>query len=363
MIDRTTIRVGLIGFGMSGRVFHAPLVSSIDGLSLAAVLERTSGAAAARYPGIATYRTLDDLLADDSLSLIVVATPNATHFEIAQRAIDAGKHVVVDKPVAPRSDAIAGLISLARKRNVLLIPFHNRRWDGDFLTVQKLLAEGALGRLVHYTSRFDRWRPKNPPGREWTEDPEQGGVLFNLGPHLADQALQLFGLPLAVGAEVLRERDQPGANDSFTVRLRYPGLIATLASNYLSLPAGPRFHLRGARGNYWKQGLDPQEAALNNVLRIPEGHWGEEPRNDWGLLCVDVAGGTITRPVETLPGDYRRFYAAVRDAIAGNADPPVSPLDAWRVARIFEWPSRARRSAAKSPATGPLSLRPAYLLA
>jgi predicted dehydrogenase len=331
------IRVGLIGFGMSGRVFHAPLISSVEGLELAAVLERTTSAAAARYPGIATCRDLDRLLADDSIPLIVVATPNRTHFEIAERAIDAGKHVIVDKPVAPRSVSIAQLIALARKRNVLLIPFHNRRWDGDFLTVRKILADGALGRLVHYTSRFDRWRPRNPPGREWTEDPEQAGVLLNLGPHLVDQALLLFGLPLAVGAEVLRERDGQGANDSFTMRLRYPGLIATLASNYLSLPAGPRFHLRGVRGNYWKHGLDPQEAALNSVARIPPGAWGEEPRKDWGMLHVDVEGGTVTRPVETLPGDYRRFYTGVRDAIRNNTDPPVSALDAWRAARIFEW--------------------------
>jgi predicted dehydrogenase len=331
------IRVGLAGFGMAGRVFHGPLISSVEGLELAAVLERTANKAADRYPGITTYRTLEAMLADSSLELFVVATPNASHFEIASRILRAGRNVIVDKPMAVTSAEVAELMRLAAAEKVLLAPFHNRRWDSDFQTVQRLLKDGLLGRLVSFTSRFDRWRPAQPAERLWTEDAASGGVLLNLGPHLADQALVLFGKPEAVSAEVLRERDGQGANDSFTVRLRYPGLMVTLGSNYLSLPAGARFHLRGTRGNYWKFGLDPQEAALNAISRIEDPAWGHEPQAAWGVLHTGIDGGTVTQPVEAVPGDYRAYYAAIRDALLGKGPLPVTALDGWRVARLLEW--------------------------
>lgn len=347
------IRIGLIGFGLAGRVFHAPLISSVEGLELAAVLERSTDEAVRRYPGIRVIRVLDEMLADPSFDLLVVATPNATHFELARQALEAGKHVIVDKPVATRSAEIAQLIELARGRNLHLIPFHNRRWDGDYLTVRKLIEEGVLGRIVHFTSRFDRWRPQNPANRLWTEDPTQGGILLNLSPHLVDQALCLFGLPLAVSAEILRERDGEGANDSFTIRLQYSRLMVTLASNYLSVPAGPRFHLRGTRGNYWKHGLDPQEAALNHLTRIPTGEWGAEPQADWGKLYADVDGSIASHPVETLPGDYRQFYIGVRDALLNRTELPVTPVAAWHVARILEWAGESTRTRCEIPCSWP----------
>ncbi|MGB6719700.1 MAG: Gfo/Idh/MocA family oxidoreductase [Terracidiphilus sp.] len=332
------IRVGLIGFGLGGRVFHAPLISSVEGLELAAVWERTSSKAAERYPGIVTCRSLEELLADSSLALIVVTTPNATHFELARQILCAGNSVVVDKPTAVTSAQIAELMSLAAEQNLLLVPFHNRRWDSDFQTIQKLLHEEAVGRLVHFESRFDRWRPTLPTDRLWKDDPALGGgLLLDLGTHLGDQALALFGKPAAVSAEIRRERDGAGANDSFTVRLRYPGFLATLGSNSLSLPAGARFHLRGTNGNYWKYGVDPQEAALQKVARISDPAWGREPASSWGTLHVGIDGGTVSRPVEPVPGDYRLYYAGVRDALLRKAPPPVAALDAWRVARLLEW--------------------------
>jgi predicted dehydrogenase len=332
------IRVGLVGFGMAGRVFHGPLISSVEGLELAAVVERSTDNAAARYPGITTYRTLDDLLADASLGLFVVATPSGTHFQVAKLILEAGKNVVVDKPMSTTAAEIAQLMELATVKNVLLIPFHNRRWDSDFLTIQKLLHDGSLGRLVYFESRFDRWRPDPPSDRLWKEDPAAGGgVLLDLGTHIADQALALFGLPEAVAADLLCERDWARVNDAFTVRLRYPGLTVVLGANCLSSPPGPRFHLRGTKGNYWKLGLDPQEAALNKVTRIADPAWGQEPPADWGTLHVDADGGTVTRPVAPIPGDYRLYYAQVRDALLGEAPAPVKPLDAWRVIRLLEW--------------------------
>jgi predicted dehydrogenase len=336
------IRAGLVGFGMAGRVFHAPLLSSVEGLELAAVVERSSNKAAERYPGIKVYRSLETMLADTSLDLLVVATPNGTHFDIAREILRAGKNVVVDKPMTLTSAEAAELIALAKAKKALIAPFFNRRWDSDFLTVQKLLHEGSLGRLVALESRFDRWRPAPLTERFWKESPEAGGgTLLDLGPHLADQALVLFGKPEGMSAEVAREKDERengrGVNDSITIRLRYSGFTVTLGANSLSLPAAPRFHLRGTKGGYVKNGVDPQEAALNKITRIEDSAWGQDPAANWGLLCIGIDGGSVSRPVAALPGDYRLYYAGIRDALLGKAPAPVTGVDAWRVARVLEW--------------------------
>jgi len=331
------IRVGLVGFGLGGRVFHAPLISSIDGLELAAVVERATNQAAQRYPGIRTCRTLEELLSDSTIDLVVVTTPSGTHFEIAKQVLQAGKHAVVDKPAATEPAEIADLMRLAASRNLHLIPFHNRRWDNDFRTIHKLIHEGHLGRLVHVHSCFDRWSP-GATRKPWKDDPDQGGgMLLDLGTHLADQALVLFGKPQSIGAEVRRERGGNGSNDFFTVRLFYKDLLVTLEANALSSLARPRFHLRGTHGNFWKSGVDPQEAALGKVARITDPNWGEEPSSAWGTLSVDVDGGIVSRPVPSITGDHRFFYAGVRDALLGTLAPPVAAVDAWRVAQLLEW--------------------------
>jgi len=338
------IRVGLVGFGLGGRVFHAPLISSVDGLELAAVVERNSERAAERYPGVRMVRSLDALLDDSSLSLIVISTPSGTHFELARQALEAGRNVVVDKPMATTSAQIAELMALAARRDLLLAPFHNRRWDSDFQTIQKLLLDGSLGRLVHLASNFDRWSP-GASRRPWKDDPATGGgILLDLGTHLADQAMVLLGRPEAVSAEITRERDGEGAEDAFTIRLRYAGLWVTLGANCLSSPGRPRFHLRGTRGNYWKWGLDPQEAALSKVARIPDGPWAQEPAANWGTLNVDADGSLLSRPVPPVQADYRSYYAGIRAALLGNAPSPVPAIAAWRTARLLEW---ARQSAAE----------------
>jgi predicted dehydrogenase len=338
------IRVGLIGFGLGGRVFHAPLISSVEGLELAAVLERSTNKAAERYPGLTTYRSLDEMLGDASLDLFVVSTPSGSHFDIARQILEAGRNLVVDKPVCTNSGEIAHLMWMAKERDKLLVPFHNRRWDSDFQTIQKLLHHGQLGRLVAVESRFDRWSPAQPTNRLWKIDAAQGGgVLLDLGTHLADQALLLFGKPQAVSADIVRERDGGEAEDSFTVRLLYPGgLVVTLGANCLTKPARPRFHLRGTKGNYTKSGLDPQEAALEKITRIEDAAWGQEPASAWGILHVDMNGNMVSKPLAPVAGDYRRFYQGVRDALLGKSTVPVAGIDAWRVARLFEW---ARESA------------------
>jgi scyllo-inositol 2-dehydrogenase (NADP+) len=332
------IRVGLVGFGLAGRVFHAPLISSVDGLELAAVVERKSDHAAERYPGITIYRSVDELLADASIKLVVVATPNSSHFSLAMQALQAAKSVVVDKPVALNSAQIAELAGLAGGIGLHIFPFHNRRFDNDFLTIQKVIGEHSLGRIVHFESNFDRWRP-GLSTRAWKEESDEGGILLDIGTHLVDQALVLFGEPAAVGAEVRRERDGDGSNDSITVRLDYyTGVSVSLGSNCLSSLARPRFHLRGTRGNFWKWGLDPQEDALGKITKITEDGWGREPEDRWGTLCVDDDGAVMSRLIPSEPGDYRRFYAGVRDVLlGGSAYQPATANEAWRVARVLEY--------------------------
>jgi predicted dehydrogenase len=330
------IRVGLVGFGLAGRVFHAPLVSSVEGYELVSVVERTTDLAEARYPGIRTVRTLEELLLDSSLHLIVIATPGSTHFDFAHKALEAGKHVVVDKPMALHSAEIAQLAEFAVSRKLLAVPFQNRRWDSDFLTLSQVIHEDSLGRIVGLESRMDRWNPGHPR-KPWKNTLEEGGLLLDLGTHLVDQALVLFGKPLGVSAEVDRERDGEGSNDAFTIRLRYAGHRVTLGANMLSSIPGFRYSLRGTKGSFRKHGIDPQEAALGKITHIASSTWGHEPVSEWGIKHIDLDGGIDTETVESIPGDYRQFYIRLREAITNGARPPAAATEAWRTARVLEW--------------------------
>jgi predicted dehydrogenase len=330
------IRVGLVGFGLAGRVFHAPLLASVEGYELVSVVERTTNEAEKRYPGVKTVRTLEELLSDQTVQLVIVATPGSTHHDFAVKALEAGKHVVVDKPMSLESGQITQLISLAAGKKLFAIPFQNRRWDSDFLTLRKVLNEGSLGRIVSLESRIDRWSP-GATRKPWKSIPEEGGILFDLGTHLVDQALVLFGNPLGVSAEVDRERDGEGANDAFTIRLRYTSHRVTLGSNVLSSIPGFRYSLRGTRGGFRKNGIDPQEAALSKVTRIENPNWGHEPVSEWGIKHIDLDGGIDTETVESIPGDYRQFYIQLREAIEGRAATPTNAAEAWRTAKILEW--------------------------
>jgi scyllo-inositol 2-dehydrogenase (NADP+) len=334
------IRVGLVGFGLAGRVFHAPLLASVEGFELVSVVERTTNEAEKRYPGIRTVRSLDELLADPSLNLIVVATPGSTHFDFACRALESGKHVVVDKPMALHSADIARIATLATSRKLFAVPFQSRRWDSDFLTISQVIHEGSLGRIVSLESRMDRWSP-GATRKPWKNIPEEGGILLDLGTHLVDQALVLFSKPLGVSAEVDRERSGEGSNDAFTIRLRYATYRVTLGSNVLSSIPGFRYSLRGTKGSFRKHGMDPQEAALGKITHIASSTWGHEPSHDWGVKHIDLDGGIDTETVESIPGDYRQFYIRLREAITEGAPPPATSTEAWRTARVLEWAAQS----------------------
>ena len=344
------LRVGIVGYGLAGRVFHAAILSAVPGLEFAAVVERNHSLAEQQYPSVTTYSSLQALLADPSISLVVVATPTSTHVEVTRQALLAGKHVVCDKPMGIVASDIADLAALASSLGLILAPYHNRRFDNDFQTIQKLLHEVKLGKVVSFESTFDRWRP-HPNPAAWREAPGDGsGILLDLGTHLVDQALLLFGLPLAVSAEVLIERPDAKAIDSFTIRLRYADKIATLAGNCLAAIPRPRYTVRGTLGNYVKHGLDPQEAAIRftDHPKIAE-PWGREPSSDWGTLATDHAGILVTQSVESIPGDYRLFYAAVRDAILHQTAPPTTPQDAFHTARVLEHAQQSSREHREIP--------------
>ncbi len=350
------IGVGIIGYGLAGKVFHAPFVSAVPGLKLEAFVERRSDEAHRAYPDTQTYRGVDALLADPRVTLVVVATPNETHFDLAKYALQAGKHVVVDKPFAETSAQAEELIELAAEKRLVLAPFHNRRWDGDFQTVKRVLAEGHLGRLVTFESHFDRFKPI-PKESTWKESGHPAnGMLMDLGPHLVDQALALFGMPKSVLASVRADREGSKIEDAFDIMLAYDGLLVYCRASMLACEAAPRFLLHGTAGSFRKWGLDPQEPAIIAGAKVPRmgepGHrddWLCEDESRWGELVVApvlTSPSTLVRTkVQTDCGDYRQFYANVRDAILGEATLTVSPEDGLRVARVLE---AARKSSAES---------------
>jgi scyllo-inositol 2-dehydrogenase (NADP+) len=270
----------------------------------------------------------------------VVATPNSTHFELAQRCLHAGRDVVVDKPFTVTSGEARQLIELAKDQKRLLTVYQNRRWDGDFLTVQKLIASSILGRITRYESHFDRFRPALKP-RAWREDPEAGGgALLDIGAHLLDQALTQFGRPEAITADVFTERDDSRVEDAFNLRLAYPQLRVLLSSSVLACAPGPRFLLYGARGSFVKYGVESQEGRLRQG-EVPSlaKRWGEEPESQWGSLYLEQRAGSLEIEQKKLPteaGDYRRFYENLRDTIEAGAPLAVRPEEALWTMRAIE---------------------------
>ncbi len=330
------IRAGVVGFGLGGKVFHAPFLNAVEGLELAAVLQRHGNEATQVYPGVALVRTMEDLLTQPELTLVVITTPPSTHYELARQSLEAGKHVVIDKPFVASSEQARQLIELARSRGLVLSAFQNRRWDGDFLTLQKLLAENALGRVVSLESRFERFQP-GPRPKKWQEENLPGnGLVHDLGSHLADQALVLFGTPEAVSADIRFDRDLTAVNDGFAIHLHYPRLRVSLYASLLACTAGPRYVAHGTRGSYVKYGLDPQEPALKAGKKLGGPNWGEEPEDGWGTLTTMQNGAAVERRVPTLPGDYRSYYENVRDTILGEAALAVPGEQGWRVLRLLE---------------------------
>ncbi|RQH06079.1 oxidoreductase [Paraburkholderia dinghuensis] len=332
------LKIGLMGYGFAGQTFHAPVIAHCPGATLAAIATGQPERARADFPDAAIVPDLDALLALDDIECVVIATPNDTHFDLARRVLARGKHVLVDKPVTLSAAQARELAALAADRGLVFAPFHNRRWDGDFLTVRALLASGELGRVTHFESHFDRFRPL--VRQRWREDAARGGgLLYDLGPHLIDQTLALFGAPETVTAFVRTSRDNATAPDYVHLVLGYANHDAVLHASALAA-FSPRFVINGTRGSYLKNGLDTQEDQLRAGLR--PGQPGFGAGNEAGRLHAlnDASsgsdGGETERTLPTAAGDYADLYRALAASIREGTPFPVSPQDAIDVMTVIE---------------------------
>ena len=339
------IEVGLIGFGLAGRAFHAPVIRAVRGLRLAAILQRKGNEAAEKYPDVRIVRSLDELLSIKEIWLVVIATPNDTHYSIARQGLEAGRDVVVDKPFATTLEEAKSLAQLAKQAGRLITVYQNRRYDGDFQAIRQMVADGTLGRIVRFETNYDRYRPQLKPGA-WRESPRPGsGILFDIAPHLIDHALVLFGFPEAVTADIRIEREKAMADDAFDIMLHYSNAMrAVLRSSILAAAPRPRFVLLGTRGSFTKQTFDPQENNLRRGYIPSDTPWGAEPEENWGVLTVPAGDSFERRSIPPVNCDYRDFYSNVRDAILGRAKLAVTPDWALDVMRLLEM---ARESSEK----------------
>ena len=330
------IKTALASFGMSGLVFHGPLLHADKCFELSKVLERTKNESVKKYPNIQVVRHFDELCKDDSIELIIVNTPDHTHYDLCKKALEYNKHVVVEKPFTQKYSEALELLELAENKNLLLSVFQNRRWDGDFLTVKQVISEKLLGRLVSYEAHFDRYRNFIQPDT-WKENARTGtGTLFNLGSHLIDQALVLFGKPDAVTADILALRSNSSIDDTFELWLHYPNVRVSLAASYLVREPGPRYALHGTGGSFLKWGIDPQEEELKKGAVPGTKGWGEEPESEFGLLHTTLNGKDIKEKIATTPGDYSAFYANIYRAIRHGEKLAVEPGEAAMVIKIIE---------------------------
>ncbi len=331
------LKVGLIGFGMAGRVFHAPLINHVEGLQLHTIRETKKEnieIIKERYPQAKIVDSSEAILNDTKIDLIVIAVPNKFHYEIAKQSLLAGKHVVVDKPVTVTSAEAQELIKISKEQNKVLSVYQNRRWDSDFLTVQKVIASGKLGRIVEYEAHFDRFRNDIRPD-SWKEEGGQGtGVLYDLGSHLIDQALVLFGNPESVNADIRTQRDNSEIPDYFSLMLEYGDFKATIKSGMLVKEPLPKYIISGTKGAFVKYGMDVQEKDLNEaVLSLQDPQWGEEPEEIWGVLNTVSEGRTM---IKSEKGIYTNYYANVHAAISGKDDLIVKPEQAMNVIKVIE---------------------------
>ncbi len=341
------LKGAIIGYGLAGSAFHAPLISSTPGLAIATVVTGNPGRreqALREHPAARVVSTPEELwrLVDEH-DFVVVATRNDAHAPLAERALDAGLAVVVDKPLATSAEEAAALVEHARASGQLLTVFQNRRWDSDQRTLRKLLAEGALGEILRYESRFERWRP-DPNTDAWRETavPEQGGgVLLDLGSHLVDEALQLFGPVADVYAEIDNRRGSAGDDDTFLALRHRSGAYSHLWMSALAAAPGPRLRVLGTRAAYVVAEVDGQEDALRSGRRPDDpGEWGVEPESRWGRLVQ----GEESEPVPSEPGAWPAFYSELERALRAGGPPPVDPADGVATLEVIE---AARRSAAE----------------
>lgn len=330
------INTAIIGYGLSGKYFHAPFIATHPGLSLKTVVERHQDTACEQYPTVNIVRDHKDLLGDEKLDLVVIASPNIYHFDQAKDLLQAGKHVVIEKPFTPASAEADELIRISQESGKKIFVYQNRRWDGDFKTVQQVVYNGYLGDILEYEAHFDRYAPGARRSAWRDESHPAGGVLYDLGSHLIDQALVLFGLPQAVFADIRMQRQGTQVDDYFEVNLYYNKLKATLKASVFVKEQGPRYILHGTKGSFVKYGIDPQEEWLKDGLMPGSELWGRDDQDHYGVLNAEMNGQQFIGNIVTEPGNYMGFYDNVYDVIVKGAEQSVQPEEARNVIRIIE---------------------------
>ncbi|MGH2642488.1 MAG: Gfo/Idh/MocA family oxidoreductase [Chitinophagaceae bacterium] len=331
------IRTGLCAFGMSGKVFHAPFLHCMAEFELAAVVERHDRGAKGIYPAIHSFKSVEEMLSDNSIELIVVNTPNITHFEYVKMALLANKDVIVEKPFAATLEQSKELVALAKKQKHFLCVYQNRRWESDFLTVKEVIEKKLLGDLIEAEFHYDRYRLELNSKKPHKEKPDIGvGTIYDLGPHLVDEAIVLFGKPDAVFAIIQSHRPNSLIDDYFEIKLLYRNFTCTLKSSLLVREPQAGYILHGVKGSFIKSMADNQEANLQNGVSPCISRWGEEPEDDWGILHTEINGLKVRKKYPSVPGNYATFYKKVYNSLAKNDKPPVALEDSLLNMQIIE---------------------------
>ncbi|KLU14642.1 MULTISPECIES: oxidoreductase [Xenorhabdus] len=327
------LKVGLVGYGYASKTFHAPLIAGTFNIECVAISSSDADKVKKDWPAISVVSSPEELFRDPNIDLIVIPTPNDTHYPLAQQALAAGKHVIVDKPFTITVEQAQALKKQAEEANLLLSVFHNRRWDSGFLTVKSIIKENKLGTLKYYETHFDRYRPV--VRQRWREAAGAGsGIWYDLAPHLLDQAVQLFGKPQAITTDLGMMRPNAETADYFHTQLTYPDLKVVLHATMLAAAESPIYTLHGMAGSYTKYGLDTQEERLKAGERPPRADWGYDARDGYVTLSQD--DNLVTKVVPTVPGNYGAYYAAIRDAILFGKPNPVTASEAILIMKLIE---------------------------
>lgn len=346
------IRVGLVGYGVAAQVMHLPFITTLGEYRLVSVLERHQQRAQEKYPWVRTVTTIGDLTDDPEIDLIVVTTPNDTHFPYTEQALLAGKHVVLEKPFTITTDDAARLIETARQCGRTLSVFQNRRYVCDFLTIKKILSEKLLGEVVEFEAHYDRYRP-DPKPNAWREENKPGsGILYDLGSHLIDQALYLFGVPRSLTADVRLQRPHARTDDYFDLRLDYGFTKVILKSGMLVREPGPRYMIHGTRGSFLKYGEDPQEVMLKAGVLPNIPGWGQEPEDQWGLLHTDLNGTIIRTKYPSLAGNFGFYYQNLYRTIAQGEPLKEKPEHGFNTIRMVTLALESNEKKCTLPCTG-----------
>ena len=330
------VKTGIAGYGKSAKVFHVPFLSTMDEFEITAVLERHAEESKKLLPKVKVVRSIDELVSDPAIELIVITTPNNTHFEYASKALRAGKHVVLEKPFTNTTEEAEELIKISKETGKILSVYQNRRYVSDFITMRGLLQQKLLGDVHEFNATYDRFRPDPIPGA-WRETDMQGsGILFDLGPHLIDQVLTLFGNPESITADVRKQRSFAKADDYFNIWLNYGFLKVILHSGMLVREQGPRYMIQGTKGSFIKYGEDPQEEKLK-AGELPIGDdWGKEPESSYGVLNTEINGEVVRKIIPSKKGNYGEYYKNVYNTIVNNAPLLEKPEHGYNTIRIIE---------------------------